>query len=130
MPSQMIREMTIEAERLEAEAKVLRGLIHRLKSGEAGLIGLSENVAPRPTRQATAPINPRYTGLRDRIRNILIARRAGLRPVEVANELKAEGFKSQSKTPFNSLVSGELARMKKQGQVKKTAQGLYQLTND
>jgi len=93
-----LRELKAERDRLRAERKRIDGLLSKIE----GLLGTGPTIIETPNLGM---------GLREGIIKILTSNPDGMRPVEVAQAMKAQGWNSEGKTPFAILVANQLWRM-------------------
>lgn len=66
-------------------------------------------------------------GFKNRVLEVLRGTPKGLRPMDVTNALRESGFELNGKTALSMRVAGELARMKRAKQLRRTRGGFYKV---
>lgn len=106
-----VQSLKKEASELEEKLLHVRGLLKLYSSQEEATSGSTHITSYEAYFR-------RHNGIRESMRKILSSSN-GLRPVEVAEKLKATGFefRRKGKTRFNTVINNELYRMKQAGQL-------------
>ena len=63
--------------------------------------------------------------LKEAITSVLAGAGSGMRPAEITQEMKRNGFTVEGKTPLSIRVRNELSNMKRNGELERSKDGLY-----
>lgn len=111
------------------KAELTAEIDESIRTLECILMGMTVTVQGKPeSGSESLGIDPN-DGLTVSIEKVLANAPGGLRPMQVSEVLLALGFTVNGNTRLQDRVAGEMARLRRDGRLVKTEDGLYRLAS-